>query len=294
MTQPITITEEEAFKPKHTLFEAWRMFVRNKAALAGLFMLLVIVFVALFGSNIYPVDAFDMVGPPLTPPGESGFWLGTDYLGRDILAGIINGSRATLAVGGAAAFCTVVLGLLIGASAGFYGGRVDNILMRVTEFFQVLPPLLLAMVLVTLFSPSLITITIAIGVVSWPGIARLTRSEFLSIRKREYIMAERAIGSRNRRLIWKVILPNGMPPLVVASALSVGSAILFEAGLSFLGLSDPNIMSWGLMIGASREYIFVCWWGITFPGMAIFFTVLSISLIGDGLNDAFNPKLRER
>ena len=258
------------------------MFVRNKAALAGLFMLLVIVFVALFGSNIYPVDAFDMVGAPLTPPGESEFWLGTDYLGRDILAGIINGSRATLAVGGAAAFCTVVLGLLIGASAGFYGGRVDNILMRVTEFFQVLPPLLLAMVLVTLFSPSLITITIAIGVVSWPGIARLTRGEFLSI------------GSRNRRLIWKVILPNGMPPLVVASALSVGSAILFEAGLSFLGLSDPNIMSWGLMIGANREYIFVCWWAVTFPGLVIFFTVLSISLIGDGLNDAFNPKLRER
>lgn len=270
------------------------MFVRNKAALAGLFMLLVVVFVALFGSNIYPVDPFDMVGAPLTQPGESEFWLGTDYLGRDILAGIINGSRATLAVGGAAAFFTVVLGLLIGASAGFYGGRVDNILMRVTEFFQVLPPLLLAMVLVTIFSPSLITITIAIGVVSWPGIARLTRGEFLGIRKREYVMAARAIGSRNRRLIWKVILPNGMPPLVVASALSVGSAILFEAGLSFLGLSDPNIMSWGLMIGANREYIFVCWWAVTFPGLVIFFTVLSISLIGDGLNDAFNPKLRER
>ena len=184
-----------------------------------------------------------MVWAPLTPPVQSEFYLGTDYLGRDILAGIVHGSKATLAVGVTAAFCMVVIGLIIGSTAGFYSGRVDNVLMRVTEFFQVLPPLLLAMVLVTLFSPSIITISVAIGVVSWPGIARLTRGEFLRIKKREYVTAARVIGSRNRRLIWKVILPNGMPPLVVASALSVGSAILFEAGLSFLGLSDPNIMS---------------------------------------------------
>jgi peptide/nickel transport system permease protein len=283
----------QVFKAEHPLAEAWRVFARNLAALVGLGMLVVIVLVAVFGPWLYPVDPFDIVWAPMTAPGDARFWLGTDYLGRDVLAGIIHGGRATFTVGGSAALCTVVIGLVIGALAGFYGGWVDNVLMRVTEFFQVLPPLLLAMVLVTLFSPSLLTISVSIGVVSWPGIARLTRGEFLSIRKREFVMAARAIGSRNRRLIWKIILPNALPPLIVTAALIVGVAILFEAGLSFLGLSDPNIMSWGLMIGSSRDYIFDSWWAVTFPGMAIFITVLSVSLIGDGLNDAFNPKLRE-
>jgi peptide/nickel transport system permease protein len=294
MSDPSQLAAGDILKAEHPLAEAWRMFVRNRAALAGLTMLGLIIFVALFGPVIYPVDPFDLVWGPLAPPGDGGFWLGTDYLGRDVLAGIIYGARATLAVAGAAALCTVVIGLVIGALAGFYGGWVENVLMRVTEFFQVLPPLLLAMVLVALFTPSLVTIAVAIGVVSWPGVARLTRGEFLSIRKREYVLAARAIGARNSHLIWRVILPNGLPPLIVSTALVVGSAILFEAGLSFLGLSDPNVMSWGFMIGSSRDYIFDSWWAVTFPGLAIFLTVLSVSLIGDGLNDAFNPKLRER
>ncbi len=284
----------DAFRAEKPLAEAWRMFAKNKAALGGLGVLVIIILVALFGPSFYPVDPFDIVWAPMGPPGDGGFWFGTDYLGRDVLAGIIYGGRATFAVGGSAALCTVVIGLLIGALAGFYGGWVENVLMRITEFFQVLPPLLLAMVLVTLFSPSLITISAAIGVVSWPGIARLTRGEFLSIRKREYVVAARAIGSKNSHLIWKIILPNAMPPLIVTAALIVGVAILFEAGLSFLGLSDPNVMSWGLMIGSNRDYIFDSWWGVTFPGIAIFLTVLSVSLVGDGLNDAFNPKLRVR
>ena len=165
--------------------------------------------------------------------------------------------------------------------------------MRITEFFQVLPPLLFAMVLVTLFAPNLITISISIGVVSWPSVARLTRSEFLKIREREYVMAARSIGSRNGRIIWRVILPNALPPLIVTATLIIGVAILFEAGLSYLGLSDPNIMSWGFMIGSSRDYIFESWWAVTFPGVAIFLTVLAVSLVGDGLTDAFNPKLRQ-
>ncbi len=284
----------DSFKIENPLVETWRMFARNQAALIGLSTLVVIILITLFGPSFYHVDPFDIVWAPLAPPGDGGFWLGTDYLGRDVLAGIIHGGRATFAVGGAAALFTVVIGLTIGALAGFYGGWVDNVLMRITEFFQVLPPLLLAMVLVTLFSPSLVTVSVSIGVVSWPGIARLTRGEFMSIRKREYVMAERAIGSRNNHLIWRIILPNALPPLIVTAALIVGVAILFEAGLSFLGLSDPNVMSWGLMIGSSRDYIFASWWAVTFPGTAIFLTVLSCSLIGDGLNDAFNPKLRER
>jgi peptide/nickel transport system permease protein len=235
-----------------------------------------------------------LLPPAWLPGGEAAFPLGTDYLGRDLVAGLLTGGGPTLAVGAAAALITVVIGILVGALAGYFGGWVDEVLMRITEFFQVLPTLLFAMVLVTLFSPTLTTIALSIGVVSWPQTARLTRAEFLKIRELEYVTAARAIGARNSRIMWHVILPNALPPLIVSATLTVGVAILFEAGLSFLGLGDPNTMSWGLMIGANRDYIIDAWWPVTFPGIAIFLTVFAVSLIGDGLNDAFNPKLRER
>lgn len=279
---------------EHPVMEAWRMFKKNDLALVGLGILFLVVFVAIFGPSIYPVDPFEIVDMPLSPPGSDGPAMGTDYLGRDIMAGILHGSRATLVVGFAAALCTVLIGITIGALAGYYGGWVENILMRLTEIFQVLPPLLLAMALVTLFSPSLTMIALAIGVSSWTDTARLTRGEFIKIRGQDYVMSARSIGATPRYIIWNVIFPNALPPLIVMAALRVGVAILFEAMLSFLGLGDPNIMSWGMMIGLSREFIFDSWWAVTFPGIAIFLTVLSISLIGDGLNDAFNPKLRER
>ncbi|GIX46718.1 MAG: ABC transporter permease [Candidatus Tectimicrobiota bacterium] len=272
----------------------WRRFARNRAAVAGLAIVAGMLLVALGGPLVYRADPFAVVWAPLAPPGEAGFWLGTDYLGRDLLAGLVYGARTTLVVGTAAALCTVVIGVLLGASAGYYGGWVDALLMRVTEFFQVLPALLLAMVLVALFAPTLTTIALAIGVVSWPLVARLVRAEFLRLREREFVLAARALGASDRRLIWGVILPNALPPLIVTAALLVGVAILFEAGLSFLGLGDPNVMSWGLMIGSNRDYIFDAWWAVTFPGLAIFLTVLSLSLVGDGLNDALNPRLRER
>jgi peptide/nickel transport system permease protein len=284
---PVEIQIEHPFK------EIGRMFIRNKAALFGLGLLVVIIFSASVGPLLYTTDPFSMVSAPLSPPGREGFLLGTDYLGRDVLAGIVHGGKATLLVGAAAALCTVLIGLVLGALAGFYGGWVDAILMRVTEFFQVLPPLLFAMVLVTMLSPSLKTVALSIGLVSWPGVARLTRGEFLKIREREFVLAARSIGARNRRIIWRVILLNALPPLIVTATLTIGVAILFEAGLSYLGLSDPNIMSWGFMIGSSRDYIFESWWAVTFPGVAIFFTVLAVSLVGDGLTDAFNPKLRQ-
>lgn len=275
--------------------EAWQMFLRNKAAIFGLVLLGSIIVMTLAGPWIYPADPFEIVWAPFTPPGtHESFPLGTDNIGRDMLAGIIHGGRATLLVGASAALITVVIGLLVGALSGYYGGWVEEVLMRVTEFFQVLPALIFAMVLVAVFKPSLYTIAIAIGVVSWPATARLTRAEFLRIRELEFVKAARTIGAGDARLIWLVILPNALPPLIVSATLVIGIAILFEAGLSFLGLGDPNIMSWGLMIGASRQYIIDAWWAVTFPGFAIFLTVLSVSLIGDGLNDALNPKLRER
>ncbi len=275
--------------------EAWYMFRRNIPAMIGLMVLVIIILLTLYGTFFYSGDPFDIVWAPHEPPGVTPeFPLGTDYLGRDLMAGILTGGGPTLAVGASAAAITMVIGLLIGALSGFFGGWVDNLLMRITEFFQVLPALLFAMVLVTLFSPSLLVIAVAIGVVSWPQTARLTRAEFLKIRELEYVTAARAGGTKNWRIMWRIILPNAAPPLIVSATLTVGVAILFEAGLSFLGLGDPNVMSWGLMIGANREYILDAWWPVTIPGIAIFLTVLSVSMVGDGLNDAFNPKLRGR
>ncbi|WP_059413302.1 ABC transporter permease [Cupriavidus basilensis] len=278
----------------HPARDAWRMFLRSRAALAGTLLLACIVAVALFGPMVYDADPFAIVAAPQTPPGDPDAWLGTDQLGRDVLAGLVYGGRASLAVGVVAAVLSALIGLTAGALAGYYGGGVDEALTRVMEFFQVLPALLFAMVLVTLFSPSLTTISLAIGITSWTATARLTRAEFMRLRDLDFVRAERAIGAGNARIIWRVILPNALPPLVVSGTMAIGSAILFEAGLSFLGLGDPNRMSWGLMIGSARPYLLTCWWAVVFPGLAIFASVLSISLIGDGLNDALNPKLRER
>ena len=284
---------QAARPPARPSYEALRVFARNPSALAGVLLLAAILAVTLFGPMIMAADPFEIAGAPMTPPGADAL-LGTDYLGRDVLTGMVYGGRATLLVGVVAAVLSMAIGLTVGALAGYYGGWIDETLMRITEFFQVLPTLLFAMVLVTLFSPSLATIAIAIGVVSWPGTARLARGEFLRLKRREYVLAERVIGAGDARIIWRVILPNALAPLIVSATLAIGTAILFEAGLSFLGLGDPNIMSWGLMIGSNRPYILTAWWAVTLPGAAIFLTVLAVSLIGDGLNDALNPNSRGR
>lgn len=275
--------------------ETLRLFVRNKAAVAGVVMLVGIVFMTVAGPRIYDNDPKDIVAIPLTGPGElEEARLGTDYLGRDVLAGVIGGGTTSLTVAAMAAAMVLVIGISIGALAGYYGGWLDSALMRVTEFFQVLPALLFAMVLVALFEPSMWTISFAIGVVAWPGIARITRAEFLRLKNLEFVRAARAVGATDWRIIRKVVFPNALPPLIVSATLIMGTAILFEAGLAFLGLGDPNTTSWGLMIGLNRGNFLTAWWSVTFPGLAIFFTVLSFSLIGDGLQDAYNPKLRGR
>ncbi|NCG22556.1 MAG: ABC transporter permease subunit [Actinobacteria bacterium] len=275
--------------------EAWRMFFRNKAAVGGLIMLIGVIFMTYIGPLIYTEDPADIVARPLKGPGSPDIpILGTDYLGRDVFAGVINGGSTSLQVAMVAALLIVLIGVTIGALAGFYGGWIDNVLMRFTELFQVLPALLFSMVVVALFEPKPQTISIAIGVVLWPQLARLTRAEFLRLKNLEFVKAARAIGSSDFRIMSRVICPNALPPLIVATTLVMGGAILFEAGLAFLGLGDPNHVSWGLMIGLNRANFLTSWWTVTFPGMAIFVTVLSFSLIGDGLQDAFNPKLRGR
>ena len=283
--------EEPTIKPVKEIFQT---FFKSYSAVTGLIILISIAVMGFIGPLFYPTDPFDMVWMPFSPPGADGFLLGTDYLGRDILSQIINGARVSIAIGFSAALVSCFIGVGIGSFAGFYGGWVEETLMRITEFFQVLPTLLFAMVIVALFGSSVLSITLAIGAVSWASVARITRSEFLRIKELDFVLASRSSGSNNMALIFKVILPNAAAPIIVQSALLVGAAITFEAGLAFLGLSDPNVVSWGQVIGSNRVYILDATYTVTFPGVAIFITVLAISLVGDGLNDALNPKLRSK
>jgi len=280
-------------KPISGLQETVLMFCGNPVAVIGAVGITIVLVVSIFGPAVLGADPFEMVGAPLSEPfGE--FLLGTDFLGRDVFAGIVYGARPTMLIAISSTLITVIVGLSIGAMSGFYGGWVDATLMRVTEFFQVLPSIVLAIVLVAVFEPGLPSIVFAIGITHWTSLARLTRAEFLKIKERELVLAQRAAGATNKRLIWFVILPNALPPLIISMTLTVGICILFEAALSFLGLNDPDIITWGLMIGLSRDFFFEAWWTVTFPGLAILLTVLCIALIGDGLNDALNPKLRQR
>jgi peptide/nickel transport system permease protein len=269
----------------------WKRYGKNKAGNVGLILIALVLFAAFLGPVLYPINPFEILAKKFIPPGGS-FPLGTDYLGRDVLAGIIQGSRTSLLVGVTAAAMMMTLGIIFGALAGYHGGLIDDALMRLTEFFQVVPSFILAMVVVALFQPSLWTIIVAISISTWTGTARILRAEFMSLRERDFVTASKAMGARSLRIILREILPNALPPMVVNASLGVGVAILFEAGLSFLGLGDPNVMSWGYMIGSSRVYIRQAWWTVTFPGIAIFIAVLSLSLFGDWLNDFLNPKNR--
>lgn len=272
-----------------------RLFARNRPALAGAVILLVVVAMALLAPTLYPDDPWDMVAEPFLAPGaDPGYPLGTDMMGRDLAAGIFHGARVSLLVGLVATAVAVLLGLTLGALAGYFGGWVDDVLMRLTELFQTIPAFLFAIVLVAIFQPSVTTIVLAIGVVSWPPVARLTRGEFLSLRSREFVQACVAMGMGDLRIIVLHCLPNALAPVIVTGSLMVATAILTEAGLAFLGLGDPNVMSWGTIIGAGREVLRTAWYVCALPGIAILLTVLAINLVGEGVNDALNPKLRNR
>lgn len=271
----------------------WLRFRNNRAAVGGALVLSLVVLLALFGPLVYAVDPFDMVGRPFSPPLDR-FPLGTDVAGRDILAGIIHGARVSLLIGVMASLAATAVGVTFGALAGFYGGLLDDVLMRATEFFLTIPSFVLAVVFVAIFSPTVVNITIAIALVSWPSVARLARGEFIAHRGREYVQGCRAIGMPDWEIMLLQIMPNALPPVIVVSSLMVATAILTESGLSFLGLGDPNLVSWGYMIGVARTVLRVAWWMAAIPGVMILVTVLAINLVGEGLNDALNPKLKQR
>jgi peptide/nickel transport system permease protein len=269
----------------------WRRFARNRPATLGLGFLGIVVLVSLAAPLLFPTDPFRIVGRPfLSPFGEH--LLGTDSLGRDIAAGLAHGARTSLMVGIVATVVAVTIGTVLGGFAGYYGGWIDDALMRFTEFFQTIPYFIFAIVLVAILSPSNQSIVTAIAVVSWAPIARLVRGEFMAMRNREFVQASICLGMSDSAVIFRQILPNALSPVIVTGSLMVATAILIEAALSFLGLGDPNTMSWGFMIGAGRSFLRDAWWLCAIPGIAILLTVLSINLVGEGLNDALNPRLR--
>ena len=276
------------------MIDFWKRFSRNRSALLGLVILITVVFVASIASIIYPEDPFRLAGKPLSGPGLNGFILGSDSLGRDVASGIAHGAKTSLLIGLIATLAAVFIGIIFGAFAGYYGGRIDDLLMRITEIFQTIPSFVFAILLVAIMKPSIESIVIAITVVSWPGVARLVRAEFLSIKNREFVQACHTLGMGDLRIMLREILPNCLSPIIVIGSLMVATAILIESGLAFLGLGDPNIMSWGFQIGAGRTMLRSAWWVCTFPGIAILITVLAINLVVEGLNDALNPRLRER
>jgi peptide/nickel transport system permease protein len=233
-----------------------------------------------------------IVSRPFAPP-LHGFLFGTDSLGRSLAAGLVYGARTSLLIAVLATVAAVSFGTLIGAIAGFYGGGADDALMRLTEFFQTIPSFIFAIVLVAILAPSGTSLIIAIATVSWPPIARVVRGEVLSIKSREFVQAAIVVGQRDLSILFSQILPNTLSPLIVTGSLLIANAILIESALSFLGLGAPNLMSWGFQIGAGRAFLRDAWWLVTIPGVAILLSVLSINLVGEGLNDALNPRLRD-
>jgi peptide/nickel transport system permease protein len=272
-----------------------KRFSQNYGAVLGLVILGLIIAMALAAPLLFPGNPWRTVAMPLLRPMEDpSYLLGTDMLGRDIAAGIAHGAKVSLLIGVISTLVAVLIGVSIGALAGFYGGRIDDLLMRFTEFFQIIPAFAMAVVLVAIFSPNIVSITLAIAVVSWPGVARLVRAEFLSLREREFVQAAIVIGQSGPRIIMTQVLPNAISPIIVTASLMVATAILTESALSFLGLGDRNMMSWGFMIGAARTMLREAWWMSFFPGLAILLAVLAINLIGEGINDLMNPHLRGR
>lgn len=272
-----------------------RLFMRSPAAVIGLVLLLAVVAMALSADVLFPRDPLSLAGRPLQWPGDNPrFWLGTDNSGRDIAAQIFHGARIAIVIGVVATAIAVAMGIVIGALAGYYGGVVDTVLMRITEAFQTLPNFLLLLVFVAVFGSNIVTVTIAIGAVSWPAPARLTRAEFLSLRNREFVQACRTLGLSDTRIIFREILPNALPPIIVYASVVMAVAILLESALAFLRLSDPNVASWGNLIGLGRDVLRVQWYVSAIPGIAILVMVLAVSLVGQGLNDALNPRLKGR
>jgi peptide/nickel transport system permease protein len=273
--------------------EFWRRFGRSRPGLVGLGLILLLGGSALGAPLLAPRDPLETSAAAFRSPGGEGI-LGTDNLGRDVWAGLLYGARVSLMVGVLSAGFAAVIGIAVGSVAGFVGGRVDAVLMRLSDLVQTIPQFFLALLIVALAGRGLWKIIGVLAILGWPLVARLVRAQFLSLREREFVEAARALGMSDLRIAAVVILPNAVQPAIVAASLGVAEAVLLESGLSFFGLGDPNLMSWGVMLQNAQGFLRRAWWMAVFPGLAIFAAVLAFNLFGDGLNDALDPQLRQR
>lgn len=263
-------------------------FLRAPGAVVGLSLVLLVVAAAILATWIAPAGPFESSANPLQSPSFV-HPMGTDDLGRDLLSGIVHGARTSLLIMLAVAVISSVLGVVVGAVAGFRGGLVDDLLMRGTEVIQTVPRFFLAVIVIALFGPGVDRLVLLLGLTSWPMLARVVRAETLSIRQREFVEAARSLGAPDWRILLRHVLPNLAPSAVVVISLTAASVILIEAALGFIGLGDPRVMSWGYLASNGQRFLRAAWWLAVFPGMSILVTVLGLNLIGDALNDLLNP-----
>jgi len=294
------MTQTLATKPVSPLAEFWSYFSSNRGALAGLGFILVIVLLAIFANFVAPHHPheqfrdFILTPPAWTDGGTSQFLLGTDGVGRDILSRLIHGARLSLLIGLVIVTLSLAMGICLGLAAGFFGGVIDNAVMRVSDVLLSMPPLLLAIAVVAILGPSIVNSGLALSLVYLPHYVRLTRASVLSEINKDYVVSSRVAGASSLRLMFITILPNCLAPLIVQATLGFSNAILDMAALGFLGLgAQPPLPEWGSMLATAREFIQSAWWVVTFPGLVILLTVLAFNLMGDGLRDALDPKLKQ-
>lgn len=295
LVRPAPNTSQAPGEAQQARWPVLRSVLGDPAALTGALVLLAVIALALTAGYLFPGDPLDMAGAPLLAPGDDPeFPLGTDALGRNIAAGIVHGARVSLTVGLTAALVSVLMGTLIGATAGYFGGKVDRALGWLIELFQTTPSFLLVVVIVSITQSTLGVIAVVIGLTSWDTVARLVRAEFRALLGAEFVLAARSVGYGPLRIILREVLPNALPPIIVTASVIVASAILMESSLSFLGVGDPNKVSWGSMIGNGRDMLRSALYLTAIPGLALVVTVFSLNLVGDALITALNPRLRGR
>jgi peptide/nickel transport system permease protein len=282
----------EAAEPRRGV-SFWARYRKHRGGVAGLVVMVVLTGVAVLAPVLAPRDPFELGDMALGVPSVA-HPMGTDHLGRDILSSVVWGLRVSLIVGIGSAVISVVQGILIGGPAGYFRGRLDNLLMRATDAFMVLPTFFLILLVVSIFGTSIWKLIAMIGITNWPPIARLVRAEFLSLREREFILAARTVGAGHVMIMVRHILPNALPVVIPTLSLRTAGAIITEASLSFLGVGDPNVASLGQMLMHALQFMRMAWWTAMFPGLTIFVIVLALNLVGDGLNDALNPRMKQR
>ena len=274
--------------------EIWRRYKRNKSAVISLLFIFILVIVAITADWIAPYDPFKIDLKNMYMPPHSEHIMGTDSLGRDVLSRVIWGSQVSLSIGIISVVISMFIGIPLGAISGYLGGRVDDVIMRIVDLFLTLPTFFLILLIVSILGPSIYHVMIVIGITTWPSTTRLIRAEFLTFRERPFIEAARVSGASNIHIVFKEIMPNALFTAIINGSLLVASAIMTESSLSFLGLGDPNRVSWGFMLNNAMKGFLTCWWTTVFPGIMIVLTVMSMNIVGEGLNEAFNPALVER